>query len=259
MDNIKLIYEITKELSDANIPDSYPTAKEIVQYTQDIDEINSIISRLKNDEPWEYIRGYTYFKGYKFNVNSSTLIPRIETEKLVDLILERIDKDTKQIIEVGSGTGSIIISVAKELEKRNINIALYAIEYYDKAIELLNANIEFNNVKNIKVIKSNLLSNITKIDKTLKTIIVANLPYISESEYVELQPSVRLYEPKSALVGGMEGSELILDMIEQAKDINTQSIVLESSQSINSYITNKYPKTKIVKDIFDKDRFLVIE
>lgn len=256
---LKLIYSITKALNNINHPNSYIIAKEIIEFTQDSNKITKIISRLRKEEPWEYIRGYTYFKNNKILVNNSTLIPRIETEQLVDIAIKKIDNDTQQIIEVGSGTGAIIISIQKELKKlQKNNIKLIAIEYYDNAIKLLKNNLKLNKIDNIQVIKSDILKNISDINTNLKTIIVANLPYISEDEYIQLQPSVKYYEPKSALIGGKNGSELILELLNQSKIFNIQSILLEVSESTSKYILKKYQDAKIVKDMFDKDRFIVI-
>ena len=138
--------------------------------------INEAIERLNNNEPLQYIIGDVDFYGNKIKVNQNVLIPRFETEELVEntikLIKEKFNNNIK-VLDIGTGSGCIIISLKKELN----NINAYALDISKEALEVANENAKINNVK-INFINSNVFSNIIeKFD-----VIIINPPYIAYDE-----------------------------------------------------------------------------
>lgn len=154
--------------------------------------IYSIIKRLEKEEPIQYILGETEFYDLIFNVNESTLIPRGETEELVQLVInENIDRDIS-ILDIGTGSGCIAISLAKNLERAKVS----AVDISEKAIETAKENAEKNNVK-----VNFFLEDILNIKQKYENydIIVSNPPYICNSEKKLMQNNVLDYEPHTAL------------------------------------------------------------
>jgi release factor glutamine methyltransferase len=154
--------------------------------------IYSIIKRLEKEEPIQYILGETEFYDLIFNVNESTLIPRGETEELVQLVInENIDRDIS-ILDIGTGSGCIAISLAKNLERAKVS----ALDISEKAIETAKENAEKNNVK-----VNFFLEDILNIKQKYENydIIVSNPPYICNSEKKLMQNNVLDYEPHTAL------------------------------------------------------------
>lgn len=229
------------------------------------------IKRVQNDEPVEYITEIAHFYGHKFKVSKDTLIPRIETESLVSLamsvIYEKVFTENRKrklnIIDVGTGTGCIIISLAMALrEPANF----YAVEISRQAHTIANTNIsEYKLKKKIDLQLGNLLDPFPK--RTNFDLIVANLPYIPQSDLPILAKSVRDYEPRQALDGGANGASVIRELLVQASTrINPKcTIILELQpkliDKVSSFVSRFYPEatTQLLKDTFNIDRFLMIK
>lgn len=172
-----------------------------------------LIARRKNHEPIAYIIGSKEFYGLKFKVDKNVLIPRPETELMVQKTINLINSIRTSILflDVGTGSGCIPISIIKNICKKNISF--YAIEVSKKAAGIAKKNSKFHGVSNkLKILRGDLLipaANIinTKIlaEKKLTLIITANLPYLSPSIYKNTSPDIRFYEPKAALLGGNNG------------------------------------------------------
>jgi release factor glutamine methyltransferase len=159
------------------------------------------LSRLKHEEPIQYIIGETEFYGLPFKVNEHTLIPRPETEELVDWIIkchsEQSEESKLNIIDIGTGTGCIAISLAKNLP----NARVYALDVSEEAIKIAKQNAALNKV-DIHFIKADILSNETwNLEfKNLKfDIIVSNPPYVRNLEKQEIKNNVLKHEPHLAL------------------------------------------------------------
>ncbi|WKD84674.1 Release factor glutamine methyltransferase [Polaribacter huanghezhanensis] len=157
------------------------------------------LSRLKLQEPIQYILGETEFYGLPFMVTKNTLIPRPETEELVDWVLEEVAKQQSgkvakslSILEIGTGTGCIPISLAKNLP----NVTITAIDISSEAIKIAIQNADLNNVQ-IDFIEQDILT--TKELPQQFDIIVSNPPYVRELEKAEIQPNVLENEPHLAL------------------------------------------------------------
>ncbi|MBS5979559.1 MAG: peptide chain release factor N(5)-glutamine methyltransferase [Dysgonomonas mossii] len=173
---------------------SYPEA--VISDTMLTEEqtylLHSILYRLKNSEPIQYIIGETEFFGLPFHVTKVVLIPRPETEELVELILNENKKSGLKVLDIGTGSGAIAIALAKHLEEGYIE----AWDISEEALKIATLNAESNavdvNFRNVDVLKN--YPTDTKFD-----IIVSNPPYILEKEKSGMDQNVLDYEPHTAL------------------------------------------------------------
>jgi release factor glutamine methyltransferase len=160
------------------------------------------LSRLKQEEPIQYIIGETEFFGLPFKVNGYTLIPRPETEELVSFVLQNIksqklNSKSINILDIGTGTGCIAISLAKNLP----NAEVYALDVSVDALKIAKQNAELNNVE-VNFIKADILNSSTwnSIFENLEfDIIVSNPPYVRNLEKIEIKNNVLNHEPHLAL------------------------------------------------------------
>lgn len=240
--------------------------------------LETVVDRLLSDEPLEYIIGSGDFYNHRFYVSPDTLIPRVETETLVDLTIHhaheklycgnfRLNSGGKNnpilsIVDVGTGSGCIIISTALALREP---VDYFATDISRKALGIARKNIAaYDLTQTISVFEGHLLDPIATT--TTFDIITANLPYISESELPGLQPSVRNFEPEVALVGGLGGEEIIGQLLGQttARLRPGGVIILEIKPNIADTVTalaaRFLPKAKITveKDTFEVDRIVLI-
>ena len=161
----------------------------------DLDESNqtlflSALERLKTHEPIQYVLGKTTFMDLEFKVNSSVLIPRPETEELVSLMLKE-DLDGKEILDIGTGSGCIAISLAKNLPNAKVS----ALDVSEDALEIAKENTKMNNV-NIEFIHADIFE--YQSDKKYD-VIVSNPPYLTEFEKTLMKKNVLDFEPELAL------------------------------------------------------------
>lgn len=266
-------------ISSLDYPDPARIAKEIIEFKNETnDDIESIIKRLQNGEPWDYVRGYTIFCNEKYFVDRSVLIPRIETEILVDLTKEVINKvlnDERdlELIDVGTGSGCIIISLMKWHEDDPSRIlSANGIDISKEALNIAKLNAEKivpNISDKIKFTKGDLLRNYANISETSIKIITANLPYISLDEKEELDTSVIDWEPHTALFDNSpDGSGLTRKLLEQTVERFRHFYIifeLDAGQVdiMKQYLSSGvFSKEAVVfsfhKDQFDRKRFLIV-
>ena len=166
----------------------------------------SVLSELKNEKPIQYILGETEFYGLPFLVNENTLIPRPETEELVEWIIKSTNYETQstklRILDIGTGSGCIAISLAKNIPNAEVS----AIDVSEKALATDKKNAEINKVEvdfiNVDILKINDLVELPTSNFQLPTqfdIIVSNPPYVRNLEKAEIKPNVLEYEPHLAL------------------------------------------------------------
>jgi release factor glutamine methyltransferase len=217
-----------------------------------------IDQRLNLKIPLQYILGEAYFMGLKLKVNQAVLIPRPETETLVELALNLLSSKTNlKILEIGAGSGCISIALAYFLQT-NIQI-IKSIDICDKALNLAKENAQLNKVNNyINFEKADLMS-FTNNDNW--DLLISNPPYINTEEYFELEPEV-LCEPKLALTGNNNESGLIYyEKIADLK-LKSQIILLEldsgRAEAIKQIFDLKSSLDfKIIKDLNNLPRFLL--
>ncbi len=183
---------------------------------EETDNYREFIKRRGKREPMQYIIASVEFYGLEFKVNKNALIPRSETEILVEEVInESKNKENIKILDIGSGTGNIAITLAKEIQKSIV----HSIDINEKAIELakenaiinkLNENIDFY-CKDISLYKLN--SN-EKYD-----IIVSNPPYISNEEYLNLEKELLDFEPANALTDYEDGFKFYKIIAQKLKEL----------------------------------------
>lgn len=155
-------------------------------------KIVCIVDRLKTYEPIQYILGETEFYGLPFFVNRDTLIPRPETEELVELIINENKEREVSILDIGTGSGCIAVTLAKYLEKASVS----AWDFSQGALDVAKQNAENNNV-DVNFAKVDVLTDFPSSAKY--DVIVSNPPYVLESEKKDMLANVLDYEPHSAL------------------------------------------------------------
>lgn len=160
----------------------------------DLEKWKAIISELKTEKPIQYITGEAWFYGYRFEVNENTLIPRPETEELVEWIIESIKNEVLsiKILDIGTGSGCIPIALKKEIPNAKIS----AIDVSEKALEMARKN-AIDNEAEVNFILQNILETESLIAKY--DIIVSNPPYVRNLEKQEIKKNVLAYEPHLAL------------------------------------------------------------
>jgi release factor glutamine methyltransferase len=192
------------------------------------------------------LRGFKEFYGIDFLVNRCTLVPRPESELLVEVALKNIKKDFK-ILDIGTGSGCLILSVAK-----NFPSAKYtAVDISSSALKIARTNARKLKLKNTKFIQSNLLA---KVPENKFDIIIANLPYLTPKQMSE--PSIQK-EPKSALVSGKDGLKHYQELLGQLpKYLNKKYLILleidpNQKDPIEKLIKNTLPASKVsfLKDL----------
>lgn len=254
--DLRLQREVQEELENLQYPDAQRISKEIVQFSRNPKEIVEIILRLKADEPWEHIKGWAEFFGLRLKVTKDTLIPRIETEELVQLALKLV-KNNSTIVDIGTGSGAIIIALAKRLGDTYKYIAT---DTSKAALAVAQDNIESLGV-DVQTYETDLLVGVPVQEPYM---IIANLPYIPTEEYNKLDKSVKGYEPKIALEGGKDGNKEIYRLLEQLTDPLPYEILLElHPESMKNLLGHckKMPEytLHVIKDFRGMDRFLRLE
>ena len=160
----------------------------------------------------QYVLGYSWFFGYKILVQRGVLIPRFETEELVEWALTNLTSGDK-VLDLGTGSGCITVALAKEAAKKQItDLDLYASDVTDAALRTSEENFLIHKV-DVTVRKANILIGLEKFDK-----IISNPPYIKETEKDVMDQNVLQNEPQEALFGGKNGIEFYQKFIKQVRD-----------------------------------------
>ncbi|WP_294757376.1 peptide chain release factor N(5)-glutamine methyltransferase [uncultured Lactobacillus sp.] len=160
----------------------------------------------------QYVLGYSWFFGYKILVQRGVLIPRFETEELVEWALTNLTSGDK-VLDLGTGSGCITVALAKEAAKEQItDLDLYASDVTDAALRTSEENFLIHKV-DVTVRKANILIGLEKFDK-----IISNPPYIKETEKDMMDQNVLQNEPQKALFGGKNGIEFYQKFVKQVRD-----------------------------------------
>ena len=210
-----------------------------------VEKINTKIYRYFDGEPLAYILGYKYFWDQKLFVTQDTLIPRADTETLVEAALSNIsDKSTKlNILDLGTGTGAIALALASELPNSHV----IAVDFSNNALDVAKKNAKENNISNIEFIQSDWYQN---LENKKFDIIVSNPPYIDFCDD-DITQEVKKDEPQSALFSQDNG----------LADIKI--IISQSHQYLNKnariYIEHGFNQADDVTDIFKSNQFIMVE
>lgn len=221
---------------------------------------NKFIEERLNNRPIAYIVGNREFMGLDFYVQEGVLIPRPDTEVLVEEVIEIAkDKGEIDILDIGTGSGAITVSLAKYLE----NAKLTSVDISEIALEIAKKNAISNNVEDrINFVKSDLFSSLNKNQKF--DIIVSNPPYIKREVIDTLDKQVKDFEPYNALEGGIDGLDFYRAITTQAKDYLKEGGVLayevghDQSEDVSKLMemdgyTNIYTR----KDLQQIDRVVI--
>lgn len=261
---LQILFQIQEALKTSGYFDTSRVAKDILEYIQINNlPLEPILERIKLNEPWEYIKEEGEFRNITFKLNTHTLIPRIETELMVDIAKQELIKSPTpytDIIDVGTGSGCIITSLVKELLEKPGNSKTYEYHATDISVEAL--NIAKENEKNIlkqsivKFSQTNLIEDIS-FSKDSFCMILANLPYIPTQQYLELDSSVKDFEPRTALDGGENGIQYYEKLLAQIEEKKIKGCaIFEIEPSTLELFKPLYPK--VIKDQYSKDRFVLI-
>ena len=222
----------------------------------DVDDFKALIQRRAAHEPYEYIVGSASFYDIHLEVEEGVLIPRPETEILIDLVAEIIEKENiTSIAEIGVGSGAISIVLARKFPKLHI----IATDICDTPLKVAGKNIEtFGLSQQIELRKSNLID---EVSESLE-LVVSNTHYIAEDFLLE--SNVIDYEPKEALFGGSVGDELLKQIILDVRDKGVKYLACEMGydqkeplQGFVNEIGVEY--IKFYKDLAGFDRGFIIK
>ncbi len=242
--------------------DLYLAFERPLQKTE-IDLYRELLRRRSKFEPLQYIIGKVEFYGLEFEVNSSVLIPRPETELLVESVLEYVKKDEQlRILDIGCGSGNISIALAKNIP----NCTVTGVDISQAALETSRRNAKLNGVENqILLVKKNIL-NEWEFGELHFDVIVSNPPYVSAEEFVKLEPELRLYEPKIALTDGGDGLSYFKKISSLASALLMQNGKLffeigagQAAAVQNILFENQFDNIVIKKDYSDIERIFIGE
>ena len=253
-ESLSFVYRSLKELSFTDFV--FALQQEVTD--EDYKFVEDIYRKLANHLPAQYIIGHAEFFGMQLKVDDRVLIPRPETEELVDLILAENPKENLKVLDIGTGSGAIALALAKNRPDWSVTGADISQDALDLSLENANAQ----NL-NLSFIKSDCFSEISsKYD-----IIVSNPPYISRADEAEVSLNVLHSEPHLALFADEDGLAIYRKIAEGSKDYLTDGgkIYLEigykQGQSVPALFMENIPDKRVrtLKDQFGQDRMVVID
>jgi release factor glutamine methyltransferase len=238
----------------------------------DPEKIKEIIDRINQSEPVQYVLEETEFYGRKFKVNKNVLIPRPETEELVDLIIKENRKQKKiKVLDIGTGSGCIAITLGKELPEAEV----YALDISKEALQTARENALMNNAK-VELIEFDIISPVedkqnspylgqAKLITHNLDIIVSNPPYVRESEKKQMHANVLDHEPYTALFVKDEDPLIFYEkIILFAKEhlTNGGKCYFEINEKFGEkiaelFLKNNFSDVRVIKDLQDKYRMAV--
>lgn len=221
---------------------------------------SNAIGQLKEGTPIQYVIGVVEFYGLKLKVDSSVLIPRPETEELVDIIVKENNNDAPlKILDIGTGSGCIAISLAKHFNKSKVT----AIDISKEALIIARMNALHNNVKNIEFLELDFLEENNLIEMDFD-IIVSNPPYIAASESKNMAKNVLDFEPSTALfVPDKDPLVFYTSIAKMAKTHLTRKgmVYVEINERLGEetrlvFVETSFTSVHLIKDMFGKNRFI---
>jgi release factor glutamine methyltransferase len=237
---------------------------ELVPESAGVAAFRALVNRRCQREPTAYLLGYREFFGRRFAVTPATLIPRPETEGLISLTLDRIDRMVNEapltFLDVGTGSGAIAVTL---LTQRPQLLAL-VLDRIEKALRIARINAATHEVAGrLRLVATHVLDGI----RGQFPLIVANLPYVPSGAIASLQPEVARYEPRSALDGGEDGLDLIDALLAASVEALAPrgSILVEigdgQADQARTLARTRFPDSRIAveNDTAGSPRFLVVD
>ncbi len=224
----------------------------------EVEKWTSVLEQLGNQIPIQYILGNAHFYGLEFEVNENTLIPRPETEELVEWIIQQNEFSNEiKILDIGTGSGCIAISLAKNLPHAKV----FALDVSEKALETAKRNASKNNVE-----VTFLLKNILETENLEQhfDIIVSNPPYVRNLEKVEIKKNVLEFEPhlalfvedNDALVFYRKISELAQENLSDNGQLYFEINQYLGTEMLDLLALKNFQNIELRKDIYDNDRMI---
>lgn len=241
-------------------PTDYYLGKDIALSPKKEQELEDILQRLSRFEPLQYIEGRTLFLGREFGVAPGVLIPRPETEELVELMLKELPADAR-ILDVGTGSGCIAISLAKELPDALVT----AWDVSPEALSVARANARKLQA-DVRFVECDVLA--CQVDEVgLYDVIVSNPPYVTEAEKADMEPNVLQWEPSLALFVPDDDplrfyrriAVLGRDMLTDGGRLYFEINRAYGREMVEMLRTMGYVRVRVEKDLSQNDRFVIAE
>lgn len=265
----ELAAAITERFRNARLPEAEIEAEVLVRTAAGVDrvrffageradaavvrQVDQLAARRLAREPLAYVSGTREFYGLEFGVNSAVLVPRPESELLVDCTLKELEKmPGSSVFDIGTGSGCLAIAIAKHRKDDGVTVAL---DISAPAVAVARANAAHHDAS-VHFLRGSLASPIGRAD-----IVVANLPYIPSADVDELEPEVRDWEPRIALDGGPLGTSLIEQLIEDCTSrLLPRRILLEvalgQSGAVAAFAGERNWRVTVLRDLAGVERTL---
>lgn len=225
----------------------------------ELETIRPLVKRRGNREPLQYILGSTEFAGLRLKVDRRALVPRPETEYLVEIIGLRLPTPPATILDLGTGTGALALALAAKYSEA----AVTAVDKSAEALALAAENAAANGLaERVQLVASDWFAALGANDRF--QLIVANPPYLTEQEVAEAAPEVRDHEPRTALVAGAEGCADLERILREARGRLGEGGLLACETGIAQHARLLahadgcgYAHTESLKDLTGRDRYLL--
>lgn len=267
-------------LKQSDIENADYDALELFLYVADMDRTRYLINatdELKKDilkkyldavakrahhVPLQHIIGFSYFYGKKYKVNGHVLVPRQDTEVLVEEVMKLTDS-TSRVLDMCTGSGCIIISLASLGHTTTKQHGAVGVDISKEALKVAQYNKELNNVPFVELVESNMFNGL-KTGETLYDVIVSNPPYIPSKEIGNLDDEVKLHDPILALDGDEDGLKFYRIITDKARDYLEKGgylcyeIGYDQAQAVSDILVScGYNDIKVIKDLAGLDRVVL--
>jgi release factor glutamine methyltransferase len=231
--------------------------REMKEYLDQMDEpaLNDIVQRLERNEPWQYVVGHAWFYGLELKVNSIVLIPRMETEELVHLILSENGQEGLKVFDIGTGSGCI--PLALKFNRAHWDVS--ACDVSDEALKIAEANATACGL-HISFFQADIL---VQEPPGRYDIIVSNPPYISNRESALMPPHVLEYEPRLALFSGEDPQLFYRHIANRGADwLNEGGVIylelneFHADETSKIFLQKGFSKVQVISDLAGKSRML---
>lgn len=225
----------------------------------ELEKIRPLVKRRGNREPLQYILGETEFAGVKLKVDRRALIPRPETEHLVELVEANVTAAPASILDLGTGTGAIALALAAKY----LSAQVMAVDQSGDALALAAENTAMLGFTDrVQLLASDWLSAVPPGRKF--DLIVTNPPYLTETEVTEAQPEVKDHEPKAALTPGGDGTASLRKILAEAPGylesgglLACETGIAQHKQLLEAAVAAGYTRTKSLPDLTGRERYLL--
>jgi len=229
---------------------------------EELTAFRELVKKRALREPVAYIIGKKEFMGMTFIVNKNVLVPRPETEHLVEAVSERLPTNKNNVIaDIGTGSGAIAISLAKMCP----DIKVYAVDISEQALIVARENASVLQADNIEFCQGDLLTPLSGLEKNSLQAIVSNPPYIPQSDMADLEPDVREYEPHNALTDDNDGFDFYRRLLGESQALLREDgflaceIGIGQAEEIKKIAQqNNWGSCEIIKDLANIERVMIL-